>query len=47
MGNKPLSNALPPAYKLGEYSIESVLGHGGLGITYLAQDTKLSARVAI
>ena len=47
MGNTPLSNALPPAYKLGEYIIESVLGHGGLGITYLARDTKLSSRVAI
>jgi WD40 repeat protein len=47
MGNTPLSNALPPAYKLGEYIIESVLGHGGIGITYLARDTKLSSRVAI
>lgn len=47
MDNKPLSNALPPAYRLGEYVIESVLGHGGLGITYLARDTKLSSRVAI
>jgi serine/threonine protein kinase len=47
MDNKPVSNALPPAYKLGEYVIESILGHGGLGITYLARDTKLSSRVAI
>ncbi|MCH6582362.1 MAG: serine/threonine protein kinase [Proteobacteria bacterium] len=47
MGNTSLSNALPPAYKLGEYIIESVLGHGGIGITYLARDTKLSSRVAI
>lgn len=39
--------ALPPAYRLGEYVIESVLGHGGFGITYLARDTKLSSRVAI
>ena len=47
MGNTPLSNALPPAYKLGEYIIASGLGHGGIGITYLARDTKLSSRVAI
>ncbi len=39
--------ALPPAYRLGEYVIQSVLGQGGFGITYLARDTKLSSRVAI
>ncbi len=41
------NNALPAAYRLAEYVIESVLGHGGFGITYLARDTKLSSRVAI
>ncbi len=41
------NNALPAAYRLGEYVIENVLGHGGFGITYLARDTKLSSRVAI
>jgi WD40 repeat protein len=41
------NNALPTAYRLGEYVIENVLGHGGFGITYLARDTKLSSRVAI
>lgn len=41
------SNELPPGYRLGEYIIESVLGHGGFGITYLARDTKLSSLVAI
>ena len=40
-------NALPADYRLGEYTIESVLGHGGFGITYLARDTKLSSLVAI
>jgi WD40 repeat protein len=41
------SAALPHGYKLGEYLVESVLGQGGFGITYLAKDTKLGARVAI
>ncbi|MEK6550730.1 MAG: serine/threonine-protein kinase [Pseudomonadota bacterium] len=40
-------NALPVGTQLAEYSIESVLGHGGFGITYLAQDTALGAQVAI
>jgi serine/threonine protein kinase/Tol biopolymer transport system component len=40
-------NALPVGYQLGEYTFESVLGHGGFGITYLAQDTALGAQVAI
>jgi len=41
------SNALPVGYRLGEYEIEGVLGHGGFGITYVARDVKLGARVAI
>ncbi|MDX1487207.1 MAG: serine/threonine-protein kinase [Acidiferrobacterales bacterium] len=41
------NNALPATYRLGEYVIENVLGHGGFGITYLARDTKLSSKVAI
>ena len=40
-------NALPTGFLLAEYTIESVLGHGGFGITYLAHDTSLSAQVAI
>lgn len=39
--------ALPPGYRLGEYAIESVLGKGGFGITYLARDIHLGSRVAV
>ena len=41
------ASALPRGYLLSDYTIESVLGHGGFGITYLAQDTSLGAHVAI
>src|SRR3970040_1105476 len=40
-------NALRSGYRLAEYKIESVLGHGGFGITYLARDRSLGALVAI
>lgn len=40
-------DALPPGYQLHEYRIESVLGQGSFGITYLARDTVLDLRVAI
>jgi serine/threonine protein kinase/TPR repeat protein len=40
-------HALPPGYRLHEYRIERVLGHGGFGITYQAVDENLAARVAI
>lgn len=43
----PTASALPPGHKLGEYIIQSVLGHGGFGITYLAKDTRLASLVAI
>ncbi|HZP75580.1 MAG TPA: serine/threonine-protein kinase [Pseudolabrys sp.] len=39
--------ALPPGSRLQEFEIESVLGHGGFGITYLAKDTLLDQAVAI
>jgi formylglycine-generating enzyme required for sulfatase activity/serine/threonine protein kinase len=38
---------LPQGTQLFEYVIERVLGHGGFGITYLAQDTLLDKPVAI
>ncbi len=38
---------LPAGYRLGEYRIESVLGAGGLGVTYLATDINLNLKVAV
>ncbi len=40
-------NALDLSSTLGEYRLESVLGIGGFGITYLARDTHLEKQVAI
>ncbi len=41
------SNALPPNTLLLEYRLESVLGAGGFGMTYLAWDANLEKHVAI
>ena len=41
------SVALPVGYRLHEYRVDSVLGQGGFGITYLAADVNLDAKVAI
>lgn len=38
---------LPIGYVLGEFTISSVLGAGGFGITYLADDTSLGRQVVI
>ena len=39
--------ALPNGYRLGKYAFKGVLGSGGFGITYLAEDTSLERKVAI
>jgi hypothetical protein len=39
--------ALAPGQTVGRYVIESILGHGGFGITYRARDTRLNRTVAI
>lgn len=39
--------ALPRGYQLQEYRIESTLGVGGFGLTYLATDANLNMQVAI
>ena len=45
---KPASSiALPTGYRLLEYRIDALLGQGGFGITYLATDVNLNAKVAI
>jgi len=40
-------NALPKGHMLGNYQIENILGVGGFGITYLAEDLQLKTLVAI
>jgi serine/threonine protein kinase len=40
-------HALPEGYQLHWYEIDSILGQGGFGITYLARDTNLDQLVAI
>ncbi len=39
--------ALPAGYRLEEFKIERVLGKGGFGITYLAEDLYLKQQIAI
>ena len=39
--------ALPAGYQLGKYLFERILGAGGFGITYLAEDKSLGRRMAI
>ena len=43
----PQTNDLTPGFQILWYQIHSVLGRGGFGITYLAEDTNLGQMVAI
>ncbi|SEH08659.1 bifunctional serine/threonine-protein kinase/formylglycine-generating enzyme family protein [Candidatus Venteria ishoeyi] len=45
--NNDYQSALLRGYQLEEYRIDSILGHGGFGVTYKAWDTKLDQWVAI
>lgn len=47
MSENETAAALPAGHQLEEYVIEQLLGQGGFGITYLARDTRLGAKVAI
>ncbi len=47
MSTAEVLNALPAGYKLHEYCIETMLGAGGFGLTYLAHDANLNTKVAI
>ena len=40
-------NALPMGTRLGEFEIVGLVGEGGFGIVYLAQDHSLERRVAL
>jgi len=40
-------SCLAPNFQLNDYLIKTTLGHGGFGITYLAEDTHLQIQVAI
>ena len=47
MRKKEYKQALPSGHRIDDYRLLKVLGVGGFGITYLAEDVKLGSRVAI
>lgn len=47
MAKQRSANALPDGHELNGFRIERELGHGGFGITYLAEDIQLKRWVAI
>ena len=47
MSKKIHRNSLQPGYTLLLYRIKEILGQGGFGITYLAEDTNLDSEVAV
>ncbi|CAN5333602.1 hypothetical protein BH10PSE17_BH10PSE17_01890 [soil metagenome] len=42
-----VTNTLPPGWRLHEFEVQRVIGEGGFGIVYLAQDMQLERRVAV
>src|SRR5207253_7125515 len=43
----PMTSALNPAIRVGHYRFLSLLGQGGMGPAYRAEDTKLGRMVAV